>query len=59
MTDKKIIKNASTGYGYHYASLADFARQDVNIPQMTTFTTKMAMNGYKERESLWSLSLKA
>ena len=36
MTDKKIIKNASTGYGYHYASLADFARQDVNIPQMTT-----------------------
>lgn len=36
MTDKKIIKNASTGYGYHYASLADFARQDVDIPQMTT-----------------------
>lgn len=36
MTEKKIIKNASTGHGYHYASLADFARQDVNIPQMTT-----------------------
>lgn len=36
MTDKKIIKNASTGYGYHYASLADFARADVDIPKMTT-----------------------
>lgn len=34
--NNKIIKNKSTGYGYHYASLADFARQNVNIPQMVT-----------------------
>lgn len=33
---EKIIKNASKGYGYNYASLADMARQEVNIPQMTT-----------------------
>lgn len=30
----KIVKNASEGYGYHYASLADFARQGVPIPKM-------------------------
>lgn len=32
----KIIKNSSEGYGYNYASLADFARQDVPIPPMRT-----------------------
>lgn len=29
-----IVKNQSTGHGYHYASLADFARQKVDIPKM-------------------------
>ena len=33
---EKIVKNTSRGYGYNYASLADMARQEVNIPQMTT-----------------------
>lgn len=33
---EKIIKNASKGYGYNYASLADMARQGVEIPKMTT-----------------------
>lgn len=36
MSDNKIIKNDSKGYGYNYASLADMAKQDVKIPQMTT-----------------------
>lgn len=31
---KKIVKNASAGHGYHYANLADFARQGVEIPKM-------------------------
>lgn len=30
----EIVKNASAGHGYHYASLADFARQKVEIPKM-------------------------
>ena len=36
MSDNKIIKNDSKAYGYNYASLADMARQGVDIPQMTT-----------------------
>lgn len=32
----KVVKNQSQGYGYHYASLADFARQGIEIPQMIT-----------------------
>jgi hypothetical protein len=36
MSDKKIVKNESSGYGYKYASLADMARQGIEIPQMRT-----------------------
>lgn len=30
----KIIKNQSKGYNYHYASLSDIAKQEVEIPKM-------------------------
>lgn len=33
---KQIIKSASSGYGYKYASLADIARQGCTIPKMAT-----------------------
>ncbi len=32
--ETQIISNKSEGHKYHYASLADIARQDVKIPQM-------------------------
>lgn len=31
-----IIQNSTEGYGYHYASLSDMARQDISIPLMKT-----------------------
>lgn len=30
----QVIKNSSDGYNYHYASLADMAKQGVKIPKM-------------------------
>ena len=36
MSDNKIVKNASKGYGYTYSSLADLAKANVKIPKMRT-----------------------
>lgn len=33
-----IIKNASSGFGYRYASLSDIAEQGIEIPKMKTVT---------------------
>lgn len=54
MTNSKIIKNASQGYGYHYASLADFARQGVDIPEMRTVVDEFGeFVEYKDSEGNW------
>lgn len=54
MSAEKIIKNASTGYGYHYASLADFARQDVDIPVMRTVVNEFGeFVEYKDSDGEW------
>lgn len=36
MSDNKIVKNASKGYGYTYSSLADLAKAGITIPKMRT-----------------------
>ena len=52
--DKKIIKNSSEGYGYHYASLADFARQGVDIPVMRTVVNEFGeFVEYKDANDRW------
>lgn len=38
MTDVKVVKNESAGYGYSYASLGDIAKQGFTIPKMKTGT---------------------
>lgn len=39
MEETKIIGNKSEGHNYHYASLADIARQGITIPEMrVTYT---------------------
>ena len=35
---ENIVKNASKGYGYNYASLSDIAKQGYTIPKMKTGT---------------------
>lgn len=52
---EQIVKNTSRGYGYSYASLADFAKQGVTIPAMKT---GIADNGaeyvfYKAEDGTW------
>lgn len=36
----KVVKNASTGFGYKYSSLADLARADIDIPKMRVKPTE-------------------
>lgn len=38
MSEKNIVKNASQGYGYTYASLADIVNQGFKLPKMKTIT---------------------
>lgn len=43
MEETKIIGNKSEGHNYHYASLADIARQGITIPKM-----RVAYTGEKD-----------
>lgn len=40
MSETKVVKNASTGYGYKYSSLADLAKAGVEIPKMRVKPTE-------------------
>lgn len=54
MSADKIIKNKSQGYGYKYTSLADFAREGVEIPTMRTSTDEFGeFVEYKDADGEW------
>lgn len=40
MSETKVVKNQSTGYGYKYSSLADLARANIEIPKMRVKPTE-------------------
>lgn len=40
MAEGKIVKNASSGYGYKYSSLADLHKAGINIPKMRVKATE-------------------
>lgn len=40
MSETKVVKNASTGYGYKYSSLADLAKAGIEIPKMRVKPTE-------------------
>lgn len=55
----KTIKNLSSGYGYHYASLADFAKQGVKIPSMRVKPTEFGEYvEYLDDENKWQTGAK-
>lgn len=59
MTDAKIVKNASPGYGYNYSSLADLVEAGVDIPQMRVKPTEFGeFIEYLDKKGEWQIGAK-
>lgn len=58
-SNTKVVTNASSGYGYKYASLADLARADINIPKMRVKPTEFGeFIEYLDSDGNWQTGAK-
>lgn len=55
MTEAKVVKNQSSGYGYKYSNLADLAKAGINIPKMRIKANEFGefVEYYDPEEKIW------
>lgn len=58
MTEAKIVKNSSDGYGYKYSSLADLAKAGIKIPKMRICSEHPDFLEYQDEDGTWHMGSK-
>lgn len=58
-SNAKVVKNASSGYGYKYSSLADLAEAGIDIPKMRVKPTEFGeFIEYLDKDGNWQIGAK-